>query len=78
MIEMEIKFSRHAKRRAELYGIPQSAILTILQGMELHQGTHEIIRKAEGFKYPLKIVVSVEDDKITVITNYPLKRGFRK
>jgi hypothetical protein len=28
---MEIKFSRHAKRRAELYGIPQSTIPGILQ-----------------------------------------------
>jgi hypothetical protein len=29
----------------------------------------------EGFKYPLKIVVAVEDDVITIVTNYPLKKG---
>jgi hypothetical protein len=73
---LEIRFSRHAKRRAGLYGIPESTILMILQEKELPPGTHEIIRRVEGFKYPLKIVVSVEDDTITVITNYPLKRGF--
>jgi len=28
-----------------------------------------------GFKYPIKIVVAVENDIMTVITNYPLKKG---
>jgi hypothetical protein len=49
-----------------------------LKEKDLCPGTHEIIREVEGFKYPLKIVVAVEDDKINVITNYPLKRGFLK
>ena len=71
----EIKFSRHARRRADLYGIPQSIILTILEGKLLPVGTHEIIENVEGFKYPLKVVVAVENDVTTVITNYPLKKG---
>lgn len=29
--------------------------------------------KLEDFKYPLKIVIAVENDIITVKTNYPLK-----
>ena len=29
-------------------------------------------------KYPLKIVVSVEGDTVTVITNYTLKKGRKK
>ena len=72
---MKIKISRHAKRRAKLYSIPESVIIEILKGKELSQGVHEIIETVEGFKYPLKIVVTVEDDTITVITNYPLKKG---
>ncbi len=28
-----------------------------------------------GFELPLKIVVSVEGEIITMITNYPLKKG---
>lgn len=72
---MKIKFSRHAKRRARLYKIPESTILKILLGKELHPGTYEIIENAEGFKYPLKIVVAVKDDILTVITNYPVKKG---
>lgn len=73
---MKITFSRHAKRRARLYKIPESAILKILQGKEWHPGTYEIIENAEeGFKYPLKIVVAVEDDILTIITNYPVKKG---
>jgi hypothetical protein len=72
---VQIKFSRHARRRADLYKISQSTVLAILEGKLLRQGIQEIIEKVEGFKYPLKLVVAMEDDVITVITNYPLKKG---
>ena len=72
---MKIKFSRHAKRRASLYKIPESMISTILTGMNLKHGEHEIIRDVAGFRYPLKIVVSIAGDTATVITHYPLKKG---
>ncbi|MBI4652078.1 hypothetical protein HY745_12550 [Candidatus Desantisbacteria bacterium] len=75
---MNIKFSRHAKRRAKLYDISESIIINILTNMNLSQGEHEIIKEVIGFKYPLKIVISVENDIITVITNYPLKKGIKK
>jgi len=72
---MKVKFSRHAKRRARLYKIPESTILNILESIKLPQGKHEIIKSVEGFKYPLKIVISVESDIISIITTYPLKKG---
>lgn len=72
---MRIKFSRHAKRRARLYNISDSIVAGILTGMKLGQGEHEIIKAVPGFKYPLKIVVSVEGETLTVITSYPLKKG---
>ena len=75
---MDIKFSRHAKRRVKLYEIPESTIIKILEGKELSQGTHEIIENTEGFKYPLKIVINLEGDIITGITTYPLKKGRKK
>ena len=75
---MKVKFSRHAKRRAKLYNIAESAISDILKNMNLLQGEHELIRNVGGFQYPLKIVVSVEGDTVTVITNYPLKKGRKK
>ncbi len=75
---MEIKFSRHAKRRAKLYGIAETTITDILTNMNLHQGEHEIIKQVSGFNYPLKIVVSIEKSLMTVITNYPLKKGRKK
>lgn len=56
---MEIKFSRHAKRGAKLYQIPEATILKVLEGKKLPIGNHEIIESVEGFKYPLKIVVTV-------------------
>jgi hypothetical protein len=72
---VEIKFSRHAKRRAKLYEISESTILRILEGKDLTQGNQVIIENVEGFKYPLKIVIAIENDIITVETNYPLKKG---
>ncbi len=75
---MIIKFSRHAKRRAKLYNIPESVVENILKSLNLKNGEHEIVRKISEFKYPLKIVVVVEKSIITVITNYPLKKGIKK
>jgi len=46
--------------------------------MNLHQGKNEIVKQVSGFKYPLKIVVSIKEDLITVVTNYPLKKGRKK
>ena len=75
---MKIKFSRHAKRRLKLYKIRESTITDILKPMNLSQGEQEIIKEVKGFKYPLKIVITVENDIITVITNYPLKKGRKR
>lgn len=72
---MEIKFSRHAKRRAKLYEIPEKTIIDILNKTKFKSGEHEIIRPVPEMKYPLKIVVSVKGNLITIITNYPLKKG---
>jgi hypothetical protein len=44
----------------------------------LTQGQHEIIKEIDGFRYPLKIVVYVENNSAKVISNYPLKKGFKK
>jgi hypothetical protein len=71
---MIINFSRHA-RRAKLYDIPEITIENILADLDLHEGEHELIKEVPGFKYPIKIVVSVENNIMTVITNYPLKKG---
>lgn len=46
--------------------------------MKLNEGEHEIIKDVSDLKYPLKIVVSIEKDLITVKTNYPLKKGWKK
>ncbi|MFQ5686782.1 MAG: hypothetical protein ACE5GV_08995 [Candidatus Scalindua sp.] len=75
---MKIKFSRHAKRRGKLYKIPETTVSNILKNMKLTQGKHEILKKINELKYPLRIVIDVKDDIITVITNYPLKKGRKK
>lgn len=72
---MEIRFSRHAKRRARLYNISEHEITSVLQEKTLDSGLHEVIVNIDRFRYPLKIVIAVENDIITVITNYPLMKG---
>jgi len=71
---MKIKFSRHAKRRAKLYRISLSVIKNILKNKKLSRGKHEIVEEVEGQKFPIKIVINVENGTIIVITNYPLKK----
>jgi hypothetical protein len=73
-----IKFSRHAIRRAKLYKIQESTVEKILADSDLTDGDHELIRNVPAFKYPIKIVVSVEGNLMTVITNYPLKKGIKQ
>jgi len=72
---MIIKFSLHARRRAKLYKISESSVEKIIKDLELNEGEHEAIKNVSGFRYPLKIVVAVEGDIMTVITNYSLKKG---
>ena len=72
---MKIRLSRHAKRRAKLYSIEEYMVINILKDMELADGKHEIVREVAGLKFPLKIVVNVESDNVTVTTNYPVKKG---
>ena len=71
---LEIKFSRHAKRRAKLYSIQESIVEQVITEANLTDGENEIIRDLPGFKYPLKIIASLEGEVVTVITNYPLKK----
>jgi len=75
---VKIKLSRHARRRVRLYGISPSTISGVLTGRNLSQGNHEIVVNVSGLAYPLKVVVFVEGEMITVVTAYPLKRGGRK
>ena len=48
--------------------------MEIIGNKKYPEGKNEIIKKVNGFKYPLKIVFAVENNVITVITCYPLKK----
>ena len=75
---MNVVLSRHAKRRGKLYGISKATINNILKNRDLSQGKHEIVETVEGFTYPIKIVIEVRGETVTVITNYPLKKGGKR
>ncbi len=71
---MKIHFSRHARRRAKLYKIPEQIVTSILENRSFLEGQHELIEEVEEFRYPIKIVIAAGNETITVITCYPLKK----
>ncbi len=78
---IKIKFSRHAKRRMSLYDISESNVKKLIENLgtknSISSGKNEIIddQVISGQGYPLKVVFSYEENQITIITAYPLKRG---
>ena len=76
---MRIRFSRHAKRRMELYGITETEVKSAIdRGKKeaLQSGKTNITYDVGGkFRYPIKIIGIQEGDSFLVVTAYPLKRG---
>jgi len=73
---MHIEFSRHAKRRMNLYKISEEVIITMVKDLKI-EGKYERMNKVTGFEHPIKVVCEVKKDLITIITAYPLKRGLK-
>jgi hypothetical protein len=48
-----IRFSRHAKRRAKLYGIPESTVRELLEKADLVVGEQVFVSPVAGFAFPL-------------------------
>ena len=73
---MEIIFSRHSKQRMKLYNISDKIIQEIVTEKPIQKpGKHEIIKKVEGFRYPIKVIFKKENESIFIISAYPIKRG---
>lgn len=53
-------------------------IIEKLKTLDFLEGKHEVLQDIEGFEYPIKIVVVVEKDILTIVTNYPYKKGVEK
>ena len=73
---MEIKYSRHAKRRMKLYGISENIVESILE-KENTEKKNTIVKEIQGFAYPVKVVFERKMNHILIITVYPLKRGYK-
>jgi hypothetical protein len=75
---LEIRFSRHAKRRAKLYKIEEKSIIEELQAHDLKVGKNELVCKLNSMQFPLKITYLMENEAVVIITNYPLKKERKK
>jgi hypothetical protein len=78
----KIKFSRHAKRRLNLYDISEETISGVIERhikySKPEDGKHDVVDEGVvKYGYPLKAVFSLKEDEITVITAYPLKKGLK-
>ena len=77
----KITFSRHAKRRLQLYEISEEDIVNIMGNvLNKSNGQYEIVdsKFTNKYKYPLKIIYAIKNHSVTIITAYPLKKGIKK
>ncbi|MFM1919946.1 MAG: hypothetical protein RLZZ303_1580 [Candidatus Hydrogenedentota bacterium] len=72
---MQVNFSRHARRRAALYGIDTEKLSSMISGRSLDAGGSEFLLHMEGHAYPIKVVVVLEGDRAIVVTCFPQKKG---
>lgn len=72
---MDIRISRHAKRRIKLYNIPEEKVIQIITEVQQGRGKQAVVKEIFGYAYPVKVIFEVGDDRTLVITCYPLKRG---
>ena len=72
---MQVRFSRHARRRAALYGIDTEKLSGMIAGRTLDAGCSEFLSHLEGHAYPIKVVVVLEGDRATIVTCFPQKKG---
>ena len=77
MGDKSLVFTRHARRRMQLYNIPQHVISNLLEEEIIlgQLGKQVIVKSVKGTQYPIKIVFEVRGKDIIIITVYPLKRG---
>jgi len=75
---MDIHFSRHAQRRLKLYNVSETNVAEILKNSKLIQGHQSVIGRISGFELPIKTVIDVDNDKVVVVTAYPLKKTRKK
>ena len=73
---VNIRFSHHAKRRMKLYNISEPTVIGIIKNAKITPNCEQIIfGNVQTYKIPLKIVFESNDENITIITVYPLKKG---
>ncbi len=70
----QVRFSRHAKRRMQLYEITEDAVIGIFPPADT-LGRHNTTGHSPDHKLPIKVVYEVHAQETVVITAYPLKKA---
>ena len=63
---MDIKFSRHSKRRMKLYGLSEDVIISVIKRGSKSTNNSKIsyLLKTNGNKFPIKVVTVKKNDYI--------------
>jgi hypothetical protein len=74
---VNIRFSRHAKRRMKLYSIEEDDVVSIVTNnmheCELEKRFVIIDHSMNQYELPIKIIGVKEEESIIIVTVYPLK-----
>lgn len=74
---LRIQFSRHARRRAKLYGIVEQDIVDIVNEKIIEQDRIEIIVNLDKYTHAIKVIAARSGEDVMIITCYPLKKGLK-
>jgi len=77
LILLRVQFSRHARRRARLYGINEKDIVAVINDKIVNQQRMELVVNLSEYSHAIKIVASCIGEEVTIITCYPLKKGLK-
>lgn len=78
-----LRITRHARNNIRLYGIQEADLEVVLEGPDSLTNERDrwiAVKTIPGrfYGFPLKVVYTVENDDVVVITTYPVKRRYRR
>jgi len=80
---MKIKYTRHARGRMRLYKINHEDIKKVIENPDItyqeNVYTISICKLSDNFKgFPLKVIYTIENEYIIIISTYQLKKFHRR
>ncbi len=72
---MEVRLSRHARRRARLYGYNEEDVAEVIATGSLPGDADKLMSETRLRGRTVRVVWKQKDDHIVIVTVYPLKEA---